>query len=202
MATAAASSSGSEQKLQSTPSGIPQAPFIEDVESHLGGPDVPVQATLQKFQEALQKYKIMESSTFSRSKSLQEKIPDIEKTLAMVEHLKELREEGKGMETRFELHDTLYASAEIEPVDEVNLWLGVSTAEEEKRYTIGLACSNHSSHRAYCPVAGKCHALLPLGRSHLTPLLETQHSAKVTQVSRIGSGLSERPNHHDGGQHR
>ncbi|PWN24137.1 Prefoldin, subunit 3 [Microstroma glucosiphilum] len=123
---ATASPSGSEQKLQSTPSGIPQAPFIEDVESHLGGPDVPVQATLQKFQEALQKYKIMESSTFSRSKSLQEKIPDIEKTLAMVEHLKELREEGKGMETRFELHDTLYASAEIEPVDEVNLWLGAN----------------------------------------------------------------------------
>lgn len=127
---ATASPSGSEQKLQSTPSGIPQAPFIEDVESHLGGPDVPVQATLQKFQEALQKYKIMESSTFSRSKSLQEKIPDIEKTLAMVEHLKELREEGKGMETRFELHDTLYASAEIEPVDEVNLWLGVSITED------------------------------------------------------------------------
>lgn len=37
------------------------------------------------------KYKIMEASTFQRSKNLQEKIPDISKTLFMVEHLKDLR---------------------------------------------------------------------------------------------------------------
>lgn len=78
-------------ELKSSPSGIPQAPFIEDVEQHLGGADADVTPTLQKFQETMQKYKIMEASTFQRSKSLQEKIPDIEKTLKMVEHLRDLK---------------------------------------------------------------------------------------------------------------
>jgi hypothetical protein len=32
------------------------------------------------------------------------------------------------MITHFELNDTLYAKAKIEPVESVNLWLGVSRA--------------------------------------------------------------------------
>lgn len=34
---------------------------------------------------------MMEASTYQRSKNLEEKIPDIAKTLQMVEHLKELK---------------------------------------------------------------------------------------------------------------
>lgn len=74
------------------------------------------------------KYKVMEGSTFSRSRSLEEKIPDISKTLQMVEHLKSLKEADESFKTHFELHDTLYAKAEIQPVEEVNLWLGVSVS--------------------------------------------------------------------------
>lgn len=76
----------------------------------------------------------METSTHRRLQSLQEKIPDITKTLAMVEHLQSLKEEEKTLETHFELHDTLFAKAVVEPVEEVNLWLGVSITLEVKGF--------------------------------------------------------------------
>lgn len=156
MATSQASSSSSappssaQPSLKSSPSGIPQAPFIEDVEQHLGGADADVTPTLQKFQETMSKYKIMEASTFQRSKSLQEKIPDIEKTLQMVKQLRELKvskgvaggrvmlpltssslslasqEADQSLSTHFELHDTLYTRATVPPLTHVNLWLGAN----------------------------------------------------------------------------
>lgn len=39
---------------------------------------------------------MMEASTYQRSKNLEEKIPDIAKTLQMVEHLKELKVSGSN----------------------------------------------------------------------------------------------------------
>lgn len=85
----------------------------------------------------------MEMNTQRRSVGLKEKIPDIKKTLDMVRFLKLNREnneeegvesedeeeEGKGgIETHFELNDTLYARARIAPKDteEVYLWLGAN----------------------------------------------------------------------------
>ncbi|PWN30435.1 Prefoldin, subunit 3 [Jaminaea rosea] len=126
MASTSQPASSMKPELKSSPSGIPQAPFIEDVEQHLGGADADVTPTLQKFQETMQKYKIMEASTFQRSKSLQEKIPDIEKTLKMVEHLRDLREADQSLTTHFELHDTLYTQATVSPLTHVNLWLGAN----------------------------------------------------------------------------
>ncbi|PWN45845.1 Prefoldin, subunit 3 [Ceraceosorus guamensis] len=126
-----------------TASGIPQAPFIEDVEKHLGGPEEDAGPHLEKFSEAMQKYKVMEEKTFRRRQAMEEKIPDIKKTLAMVKQLQAykvlslaadasqhnhvaLQEQRKTMSTHFELADTLFAHASIEPVEEVNLWLGAN----------------------------------------------------------------------------
>ncbi|KAF7974544.1 hypothetical protein HWV62_12024 [Athelia sp. TMB] len=136
----------SEEK---NPRGIPRAPFIENVEAHIGGPDVEVEPTLKQFQDALAKYKYMETNLTQRRQGLEEKIPDIKKTLAMVEYLRERREgkskstteeeddlesdddeedEGttKPLTTTFELNDTLFAEAELEETDEVHLWLGAN----------------------------------------------------------------------------
>ncbi|TFK32941.1 Prefoldin subunit-domain-containing protein [Crucibulum laeve] len=134
----------SEEK---NPRGIPKAPFIADVEEYLGGPDAEVEPPLKAFQDALAKYRYMDSNLAQRRASLEEKIPDIKKTLDMVEYLQERREgksksddqneddlddldddtdSPKPLKTTFELNDTLYAEAELEDTDTVFLWLGAN----------------------------------------------------------------------------
>ncbi|KAH6907351.1 prefoldin subunit [Coprinopsis sp. MPI-PUGE-AT-0042] len=130
----------SEEK---NPRGIPKAPFIADVEEYIGGEDGDVETTLRTFQDAIAKYRYMDSSLTQRRGSLEEKIPDIKKTLDMVEYLQD-RKGGKSTEddeddldedeasasaplrTTFELNDTLYAEAELSDSDEVYLWLGAN----------------------------------------------------------------------------
>ncbi|EAU87397.1 prefoldin subunit [Coprinopsis cinerea okayama7 len=132
----------SEEK---NPRGIPKAPFIADVEEYLGGPDGDVEATLRTFQDAIAKYRYMDGSLTQRRASLEEKIPDIKKTLDMVEFIRDRKagkskseddeddlddEEDDGepqpFKTTFELNDTLYAEAEIQDTDTVYLWLGAN----------------------------------------------------------------------------
>ncbi|KAF8884484.1 hypothetical protein BD779DRAFT_777878 [Infundibulicybe gibba] len=126
----------SEEK---NPRGIPKAPFIEDVADYLGGPDAEVEGPLKNFQDALAKYRYMDANLAQRRQSLEEKIPDIKKTLDMVEYLHERREgkldDGDGqdgddaaepMKTTFELNDTLFAEAELEETDTVFLPMSCS----------------------------------------------------------------------------
>ncbi|WFD29545.1 hypothetical protein MSPP1_000554 [Malassezia sp. CBS 17886] len=122
--------------------GIPTAPFITDVSEHIGGENNDVMPALQQLQEAIscvfgggtgprmltdadRKYKYMEASTAQRRKGLEQKIPDISKTLDMVRYLKAQKDAGRTTETTFEMSDTLFARATVAPVDRVNLWLGV-----------------------------------------------------------------------------
>ncbi|KAI1790829.1 Prefoldin subunit 3 [Ganoderma leucocontextum] len=127
------------------PRGIPKAPFIADVAEFLGTDPSPENA-LKEFQAALAKYRYMDHNLTQRRRGLEEKIPDIKKTLAMVEFLQERREgkstakdeddlddaleegedAGKPLTTTFELNDTLYAEAELEDTDTVYLWLGAN----------------------------------------------------------------------------
>ena len=60
----------------------------DDAVKYLGNEDEDVMPTLQKFQEAISKYKFMEMSTAQRRQGLEQKIPDITNTLKMVEYLK------------------------------------------------------------------------------------------------------------------
>ncbi|KAF5353504.1 hypothetical protein D9756_007971 [Leucocoprinus leucothites] len=134
----------SEEK---NPRGIPKAPFIENIVSYLGGPDAEVEGPLKRFQDALAKYRYMDGTLTQRRASLEEKIPDIKKTLDMVEFLKDRREgksssgededdlddlddeessSSKPLTMTFELNDTLYAEAELQDSDTVYLWLGAN----------------------------------------------------------------------------
>lgn len=80
---------------------------------------------MKQFQEMASKYRYMEISLLQKKKSLDVKIPDISKTLSMVRHLHGANEDGTKTKTLFELHDTLYAEAELDKSDVVYLWLGV-----------------------------------------------------------------------------
>ncbi|KIP06574.1 hypothetical protein PHLGIDRAFT_72529 [Phlebiopsis gigantea 11061_1 CR5-6] len=105
--------------------GIPKAPFIADVAEYLG-PNPEVESALKEFQAALAKYRYMDQNLAQRRRGLEEKIPDIKKTLSMIEYLKERRVRHKPLTTTFELNDTLYAEAELEDTDTVYLWLGAN----------------------------------------------------------------------------
>jgi len=67
----------------------------------------------------------MELNLQRRIAGLNEKIPDIQKTLDTVRFLKTRRDAPDPIETTFELNETLYAKAEIPATEEVYLWLGV-----------------------------------------------------------------------------
>ncbi|KAF9261017.1 Prefoldin, subunit 3 [Marasmius fiardii PR-910] len=130
------------------PRGIPKAPFIVDVDAHLGGPDGDAEGPLKAIQESIGKYRYMDANLTQRRQGLEEKIPDIKKTLSMVEYLRDRREgkqagddaeddleddlededtsTPKRLRTSFELNDTLFAEAELEETDTVYLWLGAN----------------------------------------------------------------------------
>ncbi|KAF9572365.1 hypothetical protein BGW38_008534, partial [Lunasporangiospora selenospora] len=79
--------------METNPRGIPKAPFVENVEDHVSEQE-PVEIVLRKFQEAVAKYKFMEINLIQRKRNLDVKIPEIRKTLEMVQYLKSEGEEG------------------------------------------------------------------------------------------------------------
>ncbi|KAF7728356.1 hypothetical protein EC973_006297 [Apophysomyces ossiformis] len=118
-------------KMETNPRGIPLSPFVERVEDYVSETET-VEIVLKKFQEAVSKYKFMEINLLQRRKVLEEKIPEIEKTIAMINFLIEKKEEDEPIHSDFELNDTLYAQAKIEASGTVYLWLGVSVTETGK----------------------------------------------------------------------
>ncbi|KAJ3033739.1 hypothetical protein HDV00_005860 [Rhizophlyctis rosea] len=110
--------------VESNPRGIPKAPFVHNVEEYTGQTET--ESTLRKFQEMIAKYKYMENHLLQRKKSLETKIPEIKKTLDMVDFLISKEGSDEPIETQYELSDTLWASARIKSTDTVNLWLGAN----------------------------------------------------------------------------
>ncbi|KAI1878495.1 hypothetical protein JX265_000427 [Neoarthrinium moseri] len=120
----AAPSSGKEAGA-TNPRGIPYAPFVDNVEDYVTSREE-VEGTLRKFQEMISKYQFMELNLQRRVAGLDDKMPDIKKTLETVRFLKTRTEESDPIETTFELNETLYAKASVPPTDEVYLWLGAN----------------------------------------------------------------------------
>ncbi|KAJ2781667.1 hypothetical protein H4R18_002720 [Coemansia javaensis] len=120
--------------MEANPRGIPRAPFVDNIDQYMKT-DTP-EATLRKMTETVSKYRFMENSRLQQRGSLEQKIPEIEKTLAVVEYLCEKQGSSEPVETLFELNDTLYAHATVPPTDRVSLWLGANVMLE---YEIGEA---------------------------------------------------------------
>ncbi|KAL2000259.1 hypothetical protein VTN02DRAFT_3353 [Thermoascus thermophilus] len=124
--------SGARAQTQTNPRGIPVAPFVDNVTDYVSS-RADVEPTLRSFQEMISKYQFMEVNTTRRAQGLRDKIPDIRRTLETVRFLKARRESDstastEPIQTHFELNDTLYAKATVDPADtdEVYLWLGAN----------------------------------------------------------------------------
>ncbi|KAI8591635.1 Prefoldin subunit-domain-containing protein [Geranomyces variabilis] len=116
-------------QIEANPRGIPMAPFVGKVEEFT--PESELESTLKKFQEMIAKYKYMEGHLLQRKKSLESKIPDIKKTLDMVQFLISQEDSTDPIITQYELNDTLYARAEIKSGNKtVYLWLGANVMLE------------------------------------------------------------------------
>ena len=75
----------------------------------------------------------MEASKKQQLADLQTKIPDIEKNLDVIKHIKQRKEEGDDkMVTNYELNDTLYSKAtvDVQNLNSVYLWLGAEVMLE------------------------------------------------------------------------
>ncbi|KAL9126406.1 MAG: hypothetical protein Q9217_004534 [Psora testacea] len=116
----------SECKAAATnPRGIPFAPFVDKVEDYVSS-RAQVDQTMKSFQEMISKYQFMEVNTQRRKAGLDEKIPDLRRSLDTVKFLKTRKPDSDPIEATFELNDTLYAKALVPPTEEVYLWLGAN----------------------------------------------------------------------------
>nr|XP_034957855.1 prefoldin subunit 3 isoform X3 [Zootoca vivipara] len=111
--------------------GIPEAIFVEDVDSYMKQPgNETADTVLKKLDEQYQKYKFMELNLAQKKRRLKNQIPEIKQTLEILKHMQKKKESTKLMETRFLLADNLYCKASVPPTDKVCLWLGANVMLE------------------------------------------------------------------------
>jgi len=136
--TADAVAKTAEEKVKAW--GIPSSDFIDDVEKFLsekfkseGASDQEIgtdqaEAALRSLDELLQKYKMFQAGLSEKKRRLEGQIPEISSTLDAIKHL--LENNGKTIETSFQLADAVYAKASIDCTEKVMLWLGANVMLE------------------------------------------------------------------------
>ncbi|CAM5140709.1 unnamed protein product [Eretmochelys imbricata] len=111
--------------------GIPEAVFVEDVDSFMKQPgNETADVVLKKLDEQYQKYKFMELNLAQKKRRLKSQIPEIKQTLDILKYMQKKKESTNPMETRFLLADNLYCKASVPPTDKVCLWLGANVMLE------------------------------------------------------------------------
>jgi len=114
---------------QNSFSGIPEAQFVEDVDSYMKGEDS-AEDKLKFLDDRHQKYKFMETNLTARKRRLKSQVPDISSSLILINKLRAKRDATEDMDSNFLLSDSVYASAKIPPTDKVCLWLGANVMLE------------------------------------------------------------------------
>ena len=125
------------------PRGIPSVIFIEDVEKHLvelyckGGTvedvtDEHVAECVGVMQELYSKFKFMEQHLVKNRANYKNKLPELQKSISMVEHLQEKQaaEDDEPLVSHYNLSDNIFTQANIDVNGKVNLWLGANVMLE------------------------------------------------------------------------
>uniref|UniRef100_A0A087XFH1 Prefoldin subunit 3 n=1 Tax=Poecilia formosa TaxID=48698 RepID=A0A087XFH1_POEFO len=112
--------------------GIPEAVFVEDVDSFMKQPgNETADSALRRLDEQYQKYKYMELNLSQKKlRRLKNQIPQITQTLEILRHMQKKKETTEPMETHFLLADNVYCKASVPPTDKVCLWLGANVMLE------------------------------------------------------------------------
>jgi len=109
--------------------GIPEAMFLEDVDSYMKK-ETSSEAALQKLDESYQKYKFMESNLVQKKLRLTTQVPDIKSTLNTIKLLKSKKDSAEPLKTQFMLSDQLFVNAKVPATNKVCLWLGANVMLE------------------------------------------------------------------------
>jgi len=115
--------------------GIPVVKFVEDIGEFADTFEPPASAELLigAYSDLFSKFKQYEQSLSQKRQNYMEKIPEIEKSLALVKQLKKKQDDddGEGLVTRYSLADNVYGQAEVDVSQGiVNLWLGANVMLE------------------------------------------------------------------------
>ncbi|KAK9813866.1 hypothetical protein WJX73_002460 [Symbiochloris irregularis] len=106
----------------------PVAQYIKDVAEYLQGRST--DEVLQTMSRNLSAYSSIEAELLQQKARMMGKIPDIKKSLAIVELLQRKQDEGQSAVFDFSLAEQVYAKAKVEQVTTVNLWLGANVMLE------------------------------------------------------------------------
>ena len=109
---------------------IPKVVFLENIDAWVekyGG-----QELINEMNQLYQKYKYMEQGQLRARVTLKIKLPDIKKTLEIVNLMKKKNEsEAQEFSTNFLVSDNIWAKAKIPNKDgKVGLWLGANVMVE------------------------------------------------------------------------
>jgi prefoldin subunit 5 len=113
--------------------GIPETKFLDDIDAFANSFDPPAQPELLigAYSDLYSKFKAYEQQLSAKRATYQEKLPEIAKSISLVKHLKQKKEQGDTVITRYNLADTIYAKAEVDCSQGiVNLWLGANVMLE------------------------------------------------------------------------
>ncbi|CAL1673399.1 unnamed protein product [Lasius platythorax] len=115
--------------------GIPEADFVDDVEAFMAKPEnESVDKVLRKFDESHGKYKFMEYNLVNKRRRLKAQIPDLERSLEMIEKLQIEKNNSHNLETQFLLSEQVYAKAIIPPTDKEVLTKNIEAAKKNLGY--------------------------------------------------------------------
>ena len=141
------------------PRGIPHVAFIDSVESTLAATtDGTVETLIGAFNELHQKFKILEGHKARTKMSMKQKIPEITKTLQLVEHLKAKHEAEEDFMSHYSLSEMIYGRATITPTGNVCLWLGANVMVEYGE-EIKLQAPFNSGSLGVCVRCGSLYAV-------------------------------------------
>ncbi|KAH8294950.1 hypothetical protein KR018_004578 [Drosophila ironensis] len=136
---------------QKTFANIPEAVFLEGIDSFMAQPENEnCEKVLQRLDEQHGKYRFMAYNLETRRRKLKAQIPDLERSLEMVDVLRTEKEER---ETQFLLSDQVFIKTLVPATKTVYLWLGASVmleypldeAEELLKQNVTAAVSNLKS---------------------------------------------------------
>ncbi|KAM7360190.1 prefoldin subunit mgr [Cochliomyia hominivorax] len=109
--------------------GIPEAVFLEEIDKYMAQPENEenCEKVLQRLDEQHSKYRFMAYNLEARKRKLKSQIPDLQRSLEMIDVL---RKETEERETQFLLSDQVFIKTMVPPTKTVCLWLGASVMLE------------------------------------------------------------------------
>lgn len=113
--------------------GIPATKFLDDIELFANSFDPPASSELLigAYSDLYSKFKAYEQQLEQKLATYHEKLPEIEKSITLVRHLKAKKDADETVVTRYNLADTIYSKAEVDCSQGiVNLWLGANVLLE------------------------------------------------------------------------